>query len=256
MNPKTIVRYAVELTPYAIFDMDGTLLCSTGMWDHVTDRILAKYGKTITHEQRMANMTLTVEGTAAMFVQQLGVPLTEPECAELIRAEARYGYAQEATVKPGVEQVLAAMHARGVRMCVASGTETPLIEAALTSHGLMRWFEFAVDCKNPDGKKKPDVYLDALHRFGVQNPVQATVFEDSPVGIATARAAGFATVGIYDEPMAEFWPQITQTADLPAAPGRTGCKMCSRPAPYPTNKHETIRIEACYEADHLYRTVL
>ena len=68
------------------------------MWDHVTDRILAKYGKTITHEQRMANMTLTVEGTAAMFVQQLGVPLTEPECAELIRAEARYGYAQEATV--------------------------------------------------------------------------------------------------------------------------------------------------------------
>ena len=64
--------------------------------------------------------------------------LTEPECAELIRAEARYGYAQEATVKPGVEQVLAAMHARGVRMCVASGTETPLIEAALTSHGLMR----------------------------------------------------------------------------------------------------------------------
>jgi HAD superfamily hydrolase (TIGR01509 family) len=142
------------------------------------------------------------------------VPLTEPECAELIRAEARYGYAQEATVKPGVEQVLAAMHARGVRMCVASGTETPLIEAALTSHGLMRWFEFAVDCKNPDGKKKPDVYLDALHRFGVQNPVQATVFEDSPVGIATARAAGFATVGIYDEPMAEFWLQITQTADF------------------------------------------
>ena len=101
----------------------------------------------------MANMTLTVEGTAAMFVQQLGVPLTEPECAELIRAEARYGYAQEATVKPGVEQVLAAMHARGVRMCVASGTETPLIEAALTSHGLMRWFEFAVDCKNLTAKR-------------------------------------------------------------------------------------------------------
>ena len=48
MHPKTIVRYAVKLTPYAIFDMDGTLLCSTGMWDHVTDRILAKYGKTIT----------------------------------------------------------------------------------------------------------------------------------------------------------------------------------------------------------------
>ena len=26
LHPKTIVRYAVELTPYAIFDMDGTLL--------------------------------------------------------------------------------------------------------------------------------------------------------------------------------------------------------------------------------------
>ncbi len=77
LHPKTIVRYACG-TILTNFDMDGTLLCSTGMWDHVTDRILAKYGKTITHEQRMANMTLTVEGTAAMFVQQLGVPLTEP----------------------------------------------------------------------------------------------------------------------------------------------------------------------------------
>ena len=26
LHPKTIVRYAVELTPYAIFDMDGTLI--------------------------------------------------------------------------------------------------------------------------------------------------------------------------------------------------------------------------------------
>lgn len=50
----------------------GTLLCSTGMWDHVTDRILAKYGKTITHEQRMANMTLTVEGTGRDVCAALG----------------------------------------------------------------------------------------------------------------------------------------------------------------------------------------
>lgn len=76
------------------------------------------------------------------------------------------------------------------------------------------------------------------------------------MGIATARAAGFATVGIYDEPMAEFWPQITQTADFASRTWQDWLQMCSRPAPYPTNKHETIRIEACYEADHLYRTVL
>ena len=98
----------------------------------------------------------------------------------------------------------------------------------------MRWFEFAVDCKNPDGKKKPDVYLDALHRFGVQNPMQATVFEDSPVGIATARAAGFATVGIYDEPMAEFWPQITQTADFASRTWQDWLQNVQQtgPAPY------------------------
>ena len=190
----------MELTPYAIFDMDGTLLCSTGMWDHVTDRILAKYGKTITHEQRMANMTLTVEGTAAMFVQQLGVPLTEPECAELIRAEARYGYAQEATVKPGVEQVLAAMHARGVR-------RQPCLRI-------------------PPWGLPP-------HALPVSPPLAFMMNQWQSSG-----------------------RRLPKQRILPAAPGRTGCKMCSRPAPYPTNKHETIRIEACYEADHLYRTVL
>lgn len=246
----------MKLTPYAIFDMDGTLLCSTGMWDHVTDRILAKYGKTITHEQRMANMTLTVEGTAAMFVQQLGVPLTEPECAELIRAEARYGYAQEATVKPGVEQVLAAMHARGVRMCVASGTETPLIEAALTSHGLMRWFEFAVDCKNPDGKRSRMYIWMLCTVLACRTPCRQPCLRIPPWGLPPHAPPVSPPLAFMMNQWQSSGRRLPKRRILPAAPGRTGCKMCSRPAPHPANKHETIRIEACYEADHLYRTVL
>ena len=81
----------MQLTPFAIFDMDGTLLDSSGMWDHVTDRVLGRFGKTITAAQRLENMTLTIDGTAIMFVEELGVPLTGKDCAALIRAEARDG---------------------------------------------------------------------------------------------------------------------------------------------------------------------
>ena len=77
----------------------------------------------------------------------------------------------------------------------------------------MRWFEFAVDCKNPDGKRSR-MYIWMLCTVLVcRTPCRQPCLR-IPRGIATARAAGFATVGIYDEPMAEFWPQITQTADF------------------------------------------
>ncbi|MDD5858386.1 MAG: HAD family phosphatase [bacterium] len=204
----------MQLTPFAIFDMDGTLLDSSGMWDHVTDRVLGRFGKTITAAQRLENMTLTIDGTAIMFVEELGVPLTGKDCAALIRAEARAGYAAESRVKPGVREVLAAMQARGVRMCVASGTEKELVDAALSAHGLLDFFAFTLACENPEGKLKPDVYREAQRRFGGPKPGQITVFEDSPAALETARDAGFRTVGIYDAPIDECWPRVQAAADL------------------------------------------
>lgn len=203
----------VSWRPYAIFDMDGTLLDSTGMWDLVGDRVLARWGMSFPRQDREDNMVLTIEGTAQYYVEHYHLPVTAPELADLIRAEARRAYTTEATLKPGAVEVLDFLRDRGVRLCVASGTDKPLVDAALAHLGILDRFEFTLSCQAPQGKQDPEVYLRALEGFGNPDPAQVMVFEDSPTALATARKLGLYTVAVWDAYTADAWPQLRQTAD-------------------------------------------
>ena len=199
--------------PYAIFDMDGTLLDSTGMWDVVAERVLARWGKRLTPQDRDETISMTIEGTAQYYVDRCHLPLTVQEVADCIRAEARRAYTSEAVLKPGVILVLDALRDKGVRLCVASGTDKPLVDAALAHAGILDRFEFTLSCQTPRGKESPEVYLRALEAFGGPDPARVMVFEDSPAALATAKKLGLYTVAVWDTYTADAWPALRQTAD-------------------------------------------
>ncbi len=199
--------------PYAIFDMDGTLLDSTGMWDVVAERVLARWGKRLTPQDRDETISMTIEGTAQYYVDRCHLPLTVQEVADCIRAEARRAYTSEAVLKPGVIPVLDALRDKGVRLCVASGTDKPLVDAALAHAGILDRFEFTLSCQTPRGKESPEVYLRALEAFGGPDPARVMVFEDSPAALATAKKLGLYTVAVWDTYTADAWPALRQTAD-------------------------------------------
>ena len=199
--------------PYAIFDMDGTLLDSTGMWDVVAEWVLARWGKRLTPQDRDNTITMTIEGTARYYVDHYHLPLTVQEVADCIRAEARRAYTSEAVLKPGVIPVLDALRDKGVRLCVASGTDKPLVDAALAHAGILDRFEFTLSCQTPRGKESPEVYLRALEAFGGPEPARVMVFEDSPTALANAKKLGLYTVAVWDTYTADAWPALRQTAD-------------------------------------------
>lgn len=203
----------VPWLPYAIFDMDGTLLDSTGMWDLVADRVLARWGMTFPRQDREDNLVLTIEGTAQYYVDHYHLPVTAAEVADCIRAEARRAYTSEAVLKPGVAPVLDALREKGVRLCVASGTDKPLVDAALEHLGILDRFEFTLSCRTPRGKESPEVYLRALEAFGNPDPARVMVFEDSPTALGTAKKLGLYTVAVWDTYTADDWPALQQTAD-------------------------------------------
>ena len=74
----------MQLLPYAILDMDGTLLDSSGMWDRVAVQVLAPWGVTYTPAERDDTMTMTIDGTAAYFVQRFSLPVS-PAAGRLAR---------------------------------------------------------------------------------------------------------------------------------------------------------------------------
>lgn len=203
----------VPWRPYAIFDMDGTLLDSTGMWDLVGERVLSRWGLKLTPQDRNDTVSMTIEGTAQYYVQRYHLSVTVQDAADCIRAEARRAYITEATLKPGAMDVVDALRARGVRMCVASGTDKPLVDAALAHLGILDRFEFTLSCQTPRGKQDPEVYLRALQAFGDPDPAQVMVFEDSPTALTTAKKLGLYTVAVWDTYTADAWPELRQKAD-------------------------------------------
>ena len=79
---------------------------------------------------------------------------------------------------------------------IASNAERANIDFVLDGADLRKYFRAIVDGSEvARAKPAPDIYLRAAAGLGVA-PHDCIVFEDSPVGVAAARAAGARVVGI------------------------------------------------------------
>ena len=105
---------------------------------------------------------------------------------------------------PGVVEWL--RRTAGSKVALASNAERPNIDFVLDGAGLRPYFQAIVDGSQvAQPKPSPDVYLKAAEELGVP-PAHCIVFEDSPVGVAAARAAGMRVVGVltHSSPLADI----------------------------------------------------
>lgn len=123
-----------------LFDMDGTLIDSNGVWKNVDREFLARRGIAYTHAY-YEGVAHTILPLAAKFTKEY-CRLTE-SCEEII-AEwmemARDAYAH-VTVKPGVRAYLKQCRAEGRRMAVVTSSVPEHCRTALTHLDLMKYFE-------------------------------------------------------------------------------------------------------------------
>lgn len=180
-----------------LFDMDGTLIDSNGVWKNVDREFLARRGIAYTHAY-YEGVAHTILPLAAKFTKEY-CRLTE-SCEEII-AEwmemARDAYAH-VTVKPGVRAYLKQCRAEGRRMAVVTSSVPEHCRTALDKLNLARYFEFITFAHDLGlEKKNPDIWLQAARQGGVE-PERCTVFDDSLSACRGARAARMRVVGVYD----------------------------------------------------------
>ncbi len=98
-------------------------------------------------------------------------------------------------VYPGVQELVRHLRSR-VRLAVVSGTWRENVETVLAASGLLAAFELIIG-KEDVGTVKPDpeAYLLALRRLGL-SAGETVAIEDSPTGLAAARAAGIAGIAV------------------------------------------------------------
>ncbi|MCI8899923.1 MAG: HAD family phosphatase [Lachnospiraceae bacterium] len=117
--------------------------------------------------------------------------------------------------KPGIDEILAFLHERGIKAAVATATPIELTLQHLDAIGVRDQFDRIVSAKQvANGKPAPDVYLYACEQIG-EKPSDCIAVEDSPNGIRSAYAAGCRPVMVPDltQPDAEIRPLLYAVAE-------------------------------------------
>ena len=198
----------------AIFDLDGTLLDSMGVWDQVDVDFLAKRGIEVPDDYMQKVAAMQFRQIAEYTIARFGLSDTPEALMEEWDHMARVMYATVVEAKPYAREYLESLKASGAKLAVATSLPPMLREPAMKHVGIFDYFDqiVSVDDANDVGKDRPDVFLLAAGRLGVV-PEQCTVFEDLLVAMRSAKSVGMRVWAIHDDSSDGDWPDICGLAD-------------------------------------------
>ena len=182
-----------------IFDMDGVLIDTEKHYNAAWCQAATEAGFPFTREHALLLRSCEAkEGEKLMqgiFGPSFDYYAIRERRRELVRERlAQYGLEK----KPGVEETLRFLRAKGIKTAVATATALDITKSHLTAIGVCDLFDSIVSAKNvAHGKPKPDVYLYACEQIG-ERPQDCMAVEDSPNGIMAAYRAGLRTVMVPD----------------------------------------------------------
>lgn len=183
----------------AIFDMDGTLLDSMPAWRSIASRYVKSLGR-MPQEGLDEHIRHKSMAEAAEYINMHHQLQKTPKQIQdgVIEAMAQF-YENEVECKPGIEELLKQLTKQGVKLCVATATDRPLVKLALERTQIMHYFDAIFTCSEVGvGKAEPDIYEQALAFLGTKKQ-ETYVFEDASYAVDTAHRAGFPVIAIYDK---------------------------------------------------------
>lgn len=181
-----------------IFDLDGTLTDSNGLWAGVDEEFLARRGLVPTEEYEVV-VSRSIFPAAAVYTREYYRLEDSPEeiMAEWEELAGEH-YRHLVPMKPGAAEFLEQCRKRGLAMSLFTACRPALCRAALERFGLPRYFQHIVYAEEIGlDKHDPGCFVRLSELVGL-HPSDCVLFDDNPDNCATASAAGMATVGVYD----------------------------------------------------------
>jgi HAD superfamily hydrolase (TIGR01509 family) len=175
-----------------IFDNDGVLVDSEPLSNTILAGYLTELGHPTSYEDSLRDYMGAAVHRVHDLVKERTGQLLPADFDDILHTRVFAAFERELEPVDGVVELLGKLAADGVPYCVASSGSHERIRVGHRKTGLDRWFDDSVIFSAQDvgrGKPAPDLFLHAAERMGVA-PSRCAVVEDSPLGVAAARAAG------------------------------------------------------------------
>ena len=181
-----------------LFDLDGTLIDSNGVWLEVDQAVLARHGYEYSQEYHDGVAHSILQNCAIFTKDFFGM---EESCEEIIAewmelAENAYDHVP---LKPHVREYLDRCKVAGHRMAIFTSCVPLHCQTAVEKHGLDAYFEKIIYAQElGEDKRSPAIFRRVAELLGVK-PRECVFFDDSLTACKGAKAAGMTVVGIQDD---------------------------------------------------------
>lgn len=196
-----------------IFDMDGTLIDSLGVWAEIDQDFFDKRQILVPENIQKAIEGLSFMETVLYFKENFQLEESVDEIyRELIEMSIEH-YRQKIPLKSGAKEFVSSLYQKGMSIGLATSSQHLLVEAVLERHELQRYFtSIRTSCDVGRGKPFPDVFLKVAEDLQVK-PAECLVFEDTVAGVMAAKRAGMKVIAVFDNNSLPDMDEIGQLAD-------------------------------------------
>lgn len=183
-----------------LFDMDGVLLDTETLGQKLMPKAAEAYGQrmdeALYHHLLGVNEHLSRQIIHEAYGQDFPFDAFHDLFLSYFLDIAKAGQLPK---KPGLDECMAGLKARGIKIALATSTQRPVVECYLNHTPVLRDCFDATVCgiEVPRGKPEPDIYLEAARQLGL-SPQECIGVEDSRNGLRSLRAAGVTSVMIPD----------------------------------------------------------
>lgn len=194
---------AISSSAAVIFDLDGVLIDSEGIWNRARIAVARENGGRWPPDAQRTMMGMSSLEWSRYMHEELGVALDPERIADTVVGRLEQLYREDVPVLPGAREAVAEL-AGCWPLGLASSANRPVIALVLELTDMAGDFAVTVSSEEVQhGKPAPDVYLEAARRLGIAAGACAAV-EDSSNGLRSAAAAGMKVIAV---PNREFPPE-------------------------------------------------
>lgn len=182
-----------------IFDMDGTLVDSLGMWSDIDRRFFARYGMDTPadYEKKINHMSFLE--MAQFTKEEYQIPDSVETIMELWTEWSKEEYESEIQAKPGAQELLQFLNEQGIPLSLATTNRKELYEPCLRRNHLYSYFDHIMNVNEINSaKSEPKIYQLLAAKMNVKSE-ETLVFEDILIAVNTAHQAGFKVAAVYDK---------------------------------------------------------
>ena len=200
-----------------VFDLDGTLIDSIGIWNMTDQKLIYDYsGIKVNLEdiQKDRDNFLNNNAGSDIYIEYCGYLINKyglsinnsEELSDLRKDAANIVLRKDIEFKDDVVKLILKLKSLGINLALATVTTKSQLEIyckenekMLKEMNIEEVFDFITTKETVKNKKPdPEVYFTIMNHFNIK-PSECLIFEDSYTGVMAANRAGIEVVNIYDK---------------------------------------------------------